>query len=711
MARRLLTTRLMRAYPLFIAIATIAACTAVPPTLAALDDQVVAVGGELRLTLSASTQDGSHISYAYSSNMPKAKDRITLTERPDGTGIFVFRPLAADVGEWAFTFTASDGSQDDAITIKIEVKSAVGEITVPQFRNPLGDGTMLDLARSQCVDLDIMVDDADSTEVEIGMEAPIVPGAKFVSHDKKTARWQFCPDANQKLADDRFLFRLSADDGENPKQIINYTVVLKKPPEAGCTGTAPVITHTASDQETLTGVEIDTQVSDDKGLKSAPLVFYGTINPGPNPDISKLTQEGKLKQEEMVLMAGDGKSGTYQAVMANPVADKPAGTEAHVWYIITAVDNDDPTKNCDHFTTSAVFEMVVVNPGGQGQLGLCEPCTHDIQCGGIADSCIKLGTSGEGFCAKACSTNADCGTGYSCSPDPVSSVNNVSSKQCIPNAGTCGAAVASCTDDAREENDSKADGLARPALVPGVYDGLVSCPSYGSFADEDWYKIEVATDSKVELNLVGTRASDIDMDLYKQDGTLVATSQGPESEEGITRILPAGTYLVRAKAQTIMTKTRVERNAYKLTYVSGKACTDDMFETGAGDDTTATARPQPALWGFAQRGNMICSGDVDVYKVQLENGENLVVDLTFAQTKPTENLDVWFLDKDGMQLNGCEDEPRTCAFLGQGLSSNEHFEWLVGDSECPTGQLCTFYVKVLGANGSENKYDITLDVL
>src|SRR5687767_7051996 len=89
------SSAVMRAHPLLLGSAAfIAACTAVPPTLAPLDDQVVAVGGELRLTLSASTQTGSSISYSFESNMPKVNDRAQLSERPDGTGIFVLKPLA-----------------------------------------------------------------------------------------------------------------------------------------------------------------------------------------------------------------------------------------------------------------------------------------------------------------------------------------------------------------------------------------------------------------------------------------------------------------------------------------------------------------------------------------------------------------------------------------------------------------------------------------
>lgn len=376
MARRLLFLRVMRhLLQALLTVVAVVACSGAPPTLAAIDDQVVAVGGELRLTLSASSPDGGDIAYSFASTMPNARDRAELTQRPDGTGVFVLRPLAADVGSFAFDFTATAGGMSDTITVQIEVKPAVGEEARPRFMNPLGPGTMLDIAKQSCATIDIVVEDSDSTEVTIDFEEPRVPGAELVERGKKTARARFCPDANQKAADDQFLLRLSADDGDNPKAIINYAVVLKKPVEAGCTGAAPAIVHVADDAESLVALELEADVSDDVGLKSAPIVYFSTENPGATPDLAK------MRQAPMALVTGTATRGTYRAEVPNPVADKTVGTGAKLYYVITAVDNDDPRRNCDHFTQSPVYTMTVVNPGGQGQLAVCEPCTHDIQCG------------------------------------------------------------------------------------------------------------------------------------------------------------------------------------------------------------------------------------------------------------------------------------------------------------------------------------------
>src|SRR5688572_28123681 len=155
----------MRSLGLSLAI-FVAACAGSAPVLDPIDDQVVAVGGELRLTLSASTNDGSRIGWAFNSNMPAARERAQLTERPDGSGVFVLKPLASDVGAWAFTFTASSGGGDESLTVQIEVKPAIGESTRPLFRSPGGDGTQLDVMTQSCATVLVEIDDADSTEVD-----------------------------------------------------------------------------------------------------------------------------------------------------------------------------------------------------------------------------------------------------------------------------------------------------------------------------------------------------------------------------------------------------------------------------------------------------------------------------------------------------------------------------------------------------------------
>ncbi len=135
------------------------------------------------------------------------------------------------------------------MTINIDVKSAIGSATAPIFRQPLGTGTTIDLARNACVDLDIVVEDQDTAQVKIEQEAPLIDGATLQAQDGQTAKWHWCPTKAQQT-EDRYTLVLSADDSDNPKTIKQYLVVLRGNSGTNCPGTAPVISHTPSSQTT-----------------------------------------------------------------------------------------------------------------------------------------------------------------------------------------------------------------------------------------------------------------------------------------------------------------------------------------------------------------------------------------------------------------------------------------------------------------------------
>ena len=57
------------------------------------------------------------------------KGHAEVTVNPAGQGIFRWTPLAADVGSHALDFTASNGSSTTTVTININVKPAIGQLT------------------------------------------------------------------------------------------------------------------------------------------------------------------------------------------------------------------------------------------------------------------------------------------------------------------------------------------------------------------------------------------------------------------------------------------------------------------------------------------------------------------------------------------------------------------------------------------------------
>jgi hypothetical protein len=74
--------------------------------------------------------------------------------------------------------------------------------------------------------IDILVEDRDTAQVTIEEVAPPIMGGQLLIADGTSGTWDWCPTPAQVAAQDRYTLVLSADDGENPKTIKNYVIVL-----------------------------------------------------------------------------------------------------------------------------------------------------------------------------------------------------------------------------------------------------------------------------------------------------------------------------------------------------------------------------------------------------------------------------------------------------------------------------------------------------
>jgi hypothetical protein len=672
-----------------------------PPQLEAIGDQVVAVNQELVIVLAATDADGDELSYDFSTDVPDIGGRASISRLPVGAGEFRWTPLAADIGIWYFEFTVSDGNHEDTVTTRIDVRSAVGENSAPRFLHPQGQGTTLHLDRDNCIGLDIEILDSDSTDVSIAAQEPLVEGSTLEQLSGLTATWSWCPSEVQVEADDRYTVLFSADDGDNPRTVHPYLVVLRRPTKPDCPGAAPVIDHQPSDRDTMVSLDLVADIDDDQGLKREPLLYYSGSAPSDPPDLSAMTQVS------MSLVSGDMQAGRWRAQVPNPVAGLPSGTARDLHYVIVANDDDDAAGSCDHLTQSAAFSITITNPGGQGGAALCEPCTHDVQCGGVSDHCVRIGTGSDAFCTRACSSSAGCPSGYACSTSAIESVGGQSSRQCVPTSSDCsdpGGGI--CQDDNREDNDSLAQALEKPLLASGDHD-LVSCPAAaGTGDDEDWFEIGTDRDTRVTIDLAGTDASDLDLGLYTAGGSLIDSSVSFTSDERVSACVPAGSFLIRVVAWS------PAENPYQLTFTRtpttcAATCEADENED---DDDAGEARPTEIFPDpHVSTTQSICPGDDDWYQAEVFSGETLVVDLTFEQTASNEDLDIHLYNPAGTtDLTPCTpEEPELCA-LGNGQSgdSDEHFEFAVPNGCSP----CTYHVVVRGFDDSQNLYDISIQV-
>jgi len=670
-----------------------------PPELDPLSDQVALVDSEFTLRIAATDPDGDALQFGFKSTIEDIESRADLRQAGD-KAVFRWTPIAADAGSASFDFTVSDGQSSDKETITIEVRPSAGTSTAPIFRKPLGTGTTLDLTQKSCIDVDVVVEDADSPGVTIAQVDPVIEGATLDQDDGLSGSWSWCPSKKQVDESDRHVLKLSADDGDNPATTKNFLIVLRKAQKQDCPGQAPVIEHTPpGDISTVLGLTIDAHVTDDNGIKYEPLLYYSTEPPSDPPDLAQMTQI------TMESVSGDMKDGMWTADIPNPVASEPAGTSASVHYLIVAQDNDDKEGDCDHLVQSpesGVYELTVTNPGGSGGLGLCEPCTTDNQCGGEGDFCMLMGTEGGSFCFRGCSGDQDCPEeGYYCTITDFMSVDGAEGRQCIPESFRCdGGGSGTCDDDDWEENDTRLEALGiYPGLQPGDHTGLKSCPGSVS-ADEDWYPIDIDDPGTITAMLDGGDSSDLDLSLVNEQGDVLATSDGLTSQEILDECVEEGVYYLRV--YTFMN----EENTYTLSYdftqeeCAQPSCQDDPNEE---DDDMNTARNvdlnNPP---FTSTTNAICSWDEDWYAVFLFSGETLYSTLTFEQTTASEDLDL-ILYKGTTNLTPCDETTMSGCDVANGQSgtSNETLTWTIEEDE-------VYYLVVRGFDGAENLYDICI---
>jgi hypothetical protein len=670
---------------------TVACGGGAPPELANIDDQVAQVGVEFRLELVATDPDGDEIDFEFRSDVPDIDGRASISRSPNGTGIFKWTPLASDVQEWVFDFVASDGSNDTTLPVTIDVRGAVGSETAPVFRKPLGTGTTLDTAKAECINLDIVIEDQDNAEVLISHEEPKIEGAELEQTNGLEALWRWCPTRTQADAEDRYTLTLAADDSSNPMTLKNYLVVLRGGNGAGCPGQAPVIAHTAADESTIVDLTIAADISDDKGLKQPPLFYYSETPPANPPQL------GQMTQTTMILISGDMQNGTWAADVPNPVVGQGSGASAELYYVIVADDDDDEMGNCDHLTqmpSTGTYQMTVTNPGGSGTTATCGSCSADVQCGSSggseAELCVNLAATQTTHCLQGCSGPGTCPSGYTCSSSPVTSISGASGRACIPDTGTC-AMTQTCIDDSYEDNDTRIQAAANPALYPDLYE-FTSCPAGTYDDDEDWFEISITSSSRVNVELAGEETSDLDLGLYDSTGTRITSSTSLSSSEMVSSCVPPGDYYIRVYAWD------AAPNDYYLDWsrtaeTCAMACTDDTSEN---DDTISQARIAAYPY-YSDSSNQICADDVDVYEVDLLATDNLVIDLTFTQSNPQQDLDLTIWDSAGTDLWPCCQTSH-----GQSADSNEHAEFT------PTAA-GTYYVVVSGYNHSANSYAITID--
>jgi hypothetical protein len=589
---------------LLLALVSLSACgPSTGPQLLPIDPSEVAVSATLRLSLDVNNPSGVPLEFRVEAPMGLvAFDSVaTISGTPAG-GELRFTPLAAHVGvhEVQIVIAAPGGGEYDRQPALITVIAA--DDAAPVFLEP-GAGGTYDLTRDPCVRFAIEIRDDDSPSVDIRERTPLPEGAMLVSGGPKSATFDWCPTNDQVAASERWTISLEANDGDHEAVPHNYVVVLRSG-GGGCgSGSAPSITlrsPLADERVTSsTGYDVTVSITDDLGLRDAPLLYWSTETPADPPDITAF--------EQVVFESTGGDS--YRARV--PPLGLAEGEERTVYYLVSATDNDDATgTTCDHRTDSRVVGFNAVGGAGGVSLNVCSPCSASVECGALG-ICVPADAGTR--CLTACPTNT-CTDGLSCVL--AVSTEGALEQVCGRVSELCGGSTGSCTEDGNEPNDTTATATL---LTGGMTRGQICS------MNSDYYRIDATISDQVVVRIAGFShaAGDLDLQLLESSGTILGSSASTMDSESIT-FCARDTGPIFARVLGYLTA----ENPYDLTVTrtADACCVNDAFEP---DNSRATARP---VVGDGFEGTL-CPMDSDHIAIPVTGASRVEIDVTFDSAR------------------------------------------------------------------------------
>jgi len=611
--------------------------------------QSVAVNETLRVPLSVVNPTGDSTELRFEGPDLPGLERVAAIVTGSGGGEFRWTPLSSHVGDHDFTFIASAGGFEDYEYTIITVTAAAD--AAPVFLRP-GAGGTYDLTRDPCVEFPIEVRDDDSLDVQIRSRSPLPEGAELLPGDPKRAMLHWCPTPDQVEASERWTIELEADDGDHAPTEKDYVVVLRGGAKPDCPGDSPLITIVdpadGARLVSVAGFPVSVTVTDDMGLRDAPLLYYTTTRPE-DPMMLDVTTF------EQVAFAPTGGTSFSARIPSLGLAD---GEERNVYYFVSATDNDDPMgTTCDHRVDSFPRTLVAIGSASSGSALACDPCGSARDCA----SGICATAAGGARCLDTCA--ASCGAG-TCGG--VTTVEGGSATACGGVREVCMGGGGACTNDARESDDTIA--TASTYTTP-VTDGMI-CPD-----DVDHFRIDAMAGQRVDVTLDGFSSieGDLDLVLLSSSGSIVGVSGGETDSEMVSYCTPASGPLYARVLGYLG-----DANHYRLTVATGTGacCVDDTREP---DDTRATAHP--VVPGTID--GTICPRDDDYAAFALSGPSHVVVTIVFDATT---DLDLELYDPSG-----------TVIAASRGVTDTETIDTMV---TAPGN----YAIRVFGYGGSAGDY-------
>lgn len=589
------------------------------PTLLMLDPVEVPVAGSLRVPIAVDNPEGRALAFSYEAppSLVSFDSVASISGSPAG-GELRFTPLSAHVGthELQIVIRSPGGEEYDRTSLLVSVIPAAD--AAPVFLEP-GAGGTYDLAREPCVRFAIEIRDDDSPSVDIRERSALPEGAMLVSGGPKSATFDWCPTNDQIAASERWTIALEANDGDHPAVPHDYVVVLRSG-GGGCgTGAAPAITlRSPLMDERITssaGYEIQVSVTDDLGLRDAPLLYWTTETPADlvMPDVTTFEQ-----------VAFENAGGEVFRARVPPLG-LAEGESRVVYYVVSATDNDDAAgTTCDHRTDSRLVSFEAVGGAGGGALDPCSPCSASVECG--TGVCVP--SPGGARCLSACDAGGACTGGLTC--ELAASTEGSLDLVCGDVASLCDGGGA-CSEDGSEPNDS----IAAATRLTGTTTSGQICAG-----NADFFRFDATISDEVVVTLSGFTHTDGDLDLrlLGSSGGILGSSAGTMDTESITFCARETGPLF---AQVLGYLSAENPYSLAVSRTPDACCVDDGFEP---DDSRATARPAV---GDSFEGTL-CPMDDDHIAIPVSGASRIQIDVTFDSARS--DIDIELFDPVGTRV-------------------------------------------------------------
>lgn len=572
--------------------------------------------------------------------------------------VFRWFPLVSQLGVHTFTFIARTSNSEALASVTLTVVEPEG---APVFLKP-GDGGTYDISKNPCIEVDIEVKDDDSLEVEIREREPKIEGGTLEKIGTKKALWKWCPTPKQLSFASRYTLYLEADDHQHEPVLKIYNIILRQSSKPNCPGEPPFIESLTppppQQLSTIQDIEIRLTVSDDNGIKEAPILYYTYEGP---PDMENLNLS---LMEQTSFSRIEGK--LWHAFIPNRV---PIGKSGDIYYIVSVKDDDDPTgTGCDHITDSELKHITVNVPSDPELNEWCGRCSRNEQC---RDGLCVVSQYGS-FCGKYCN-NGGCSEGVC---RQVTTVSGTVTSLCVPESMKC-EQVEECADDNYEPNNTLT--TATRVFIDDEISGLVICGE-----DIDIFRVDLRERLPMELSIYGWNRNNADLDLALLNnlGEAVYVSTGYDETETIYFCFNqvSNPYYILVLGYNTLSASynlRIRSNP------GGNCCDNDNYEVN--DDYTRSVYISNNETIFGK----ICPGDEDWFSFLIDSSKRVTINLLFTHSSGDLDMELY---KEDLQNN-------TLRIIGWSYGVEDD-EQIIAELREPL----IYYIRVYGYSGATNEY-------